>query len=40
MSDWLLGQQINIKFYVKLEKNASDTRAMFSEAYGGEGMRK
>jgi hypothetical protein len=31
--------QINITFWVKLRKNASDTCAMFSEAYGGEAMK-
>jgi hypothetical protein len=31
---------MNIKFCVKLEKDASDTFAMLSEAYGGEDMKK
>jgi hypothetical protein len=35
MSDQFLQQQINIKFWVKLGKNESDTCAMLSEAYGG-----
>jgi hypothetical protein len=34
-----LEQQISIKLYVKLGKNASDTCAMLSEAYGGEVMK-
>jgi hypothetical protein len=34
-----LEQQINIKFCVKLEKNANDTCAVLSEAYGGEAMK-
>jgi hypothetical protein len=38
MSDWFLEQQINIKFCVKLGKNASDTCAMLSKAYEGEVM--
>jgi hypothetical protein len=40
MSDQFLEHQINIKFCVKLGKNASDTCAMQSEAYGGEAMKK
>jgi hypothetical protein len=36
MSDRFLEQRINIKFCVKLEKNASYTYAKLSEAYGGE----
>jgi hypothetical protein len=39
MNDWFLEQQINIKFCVKLKKNASDTFAMLSEAYGGKAMK-
>jgi hypothetical protein len=35
-----LEQQINIQFYVKLGKNASNTCAVLSEAYGGEAMKK
>jgi hypothetical protein len=34
MSDQFLEQRSNIKFSVKLGKNASDTCAMLSEAYG------
>jgi hypothetical protein len=34
MSDWFLVQQVNIKFYVKLGKNASDIYSVLSEAYG------
>jgi hypothetical protein len=40
MSDRFLDQRINIKFCVKLGKNASDTCAMLSDAYGGEAMKK
>jgi hypothetical protein len=40
MSDRILEQGINIKFCVKLEKNASDTCAMLSEAYGENVMKK
>jgi hypothetical protein len=40
MSDRFLEQRNNIKFCVKLGKNASDTFAMLSEAYGGEAMKK
>jgi hypothetical protein len=36
MSDRFLQLRINNKFCVKLEKNASDTCAVLSEAYGGE----
>jgi hypothetical protein len=39
MSDWFLEQQTNIKFCMKLQKNASDTCAMLSEAYGGKAMK-
>jgi hypothetical protein len=39
MSVRFLEQRINIKFCVKLGKNASDTCAMLSEAYGGEAMK-
>jgi hypothetical protein len=35
-----LQQQIHIQFCVKLGKNASDVCEMFSEAYGGEAMKK
>jgi hypothetical protein len=31
---------LNIKFWVKLGKNASDTCAMLSKSYGGEAMKK
>jgi hypothetical protein len=31
---------MNIKFCVELGKNASDTCALLSEAYGGEAMKK
>jgi len=34
MRDQFLGQQINIKYSVKLGKNASDACAMLSKAYG------
>jgi hypothetical protein len=37
---WFLEQQINIKLCVELRKNASDTCAMLSEAYGGEAMKR
>jgi hypothetical protein len=40
MSGRFLEQRINIKFCVKLGKNASDTYAMFSEVYGEEAMKK
>jgi hypothetical protein len=40
MSDQFLEQQININYFVKWGKNASDTCAMVSEAYGGEAMKK
>jgi hypothetical protein len=40
MSDPFLDQWINIKFCVKLGKNASNNCAMLFEAYGGEGMKK
>jgi len=35
-----LQQHINIKFCAKFGKNASDTCATHSEAYGGEAMEK
>jgi hypothetical protein len=38
MSDGFLGQRINIKFRMKLGKNASDICAFLSEAYRGETM--
>jgi hypothetical protein len=37
---WILERRINVKFFVKLGKNASDTCAMVSEGYGGEAMKK
>jgi hypothetical protein len=40
MSDRFLEQRINIKFCMKLGKNASDTCAMLSKAYGREAMEK
>jgi hypothetical protein len=40
ISDQHLEQQINIKFYVKLGKNASDTYGKLSEVYGGGTMKK
>jgi len=39
MSDRFLEQRIDIKFCVKLGKNASDTCAMLSKAYGGEAVK-
>jgi hypothetical protein len=36
MSDRFLEQQINIKFCVKLGKNANDISTTLSEAYGEE----
>jgi len=40
MRDQFLEQRININFCVKLGKNASDTYAMLSMAYGGEAMKR
>jgi len=40
MSDRFLEQRINIKFCVKLGRNASDTCEMLFEACWGEGMKK
>jgi hypothetical protein len=40
MSDQFLEQQINIKFCVKLGKDASDTCVILSKAYGAETMKK
>jgi hypothetical protein len=34
-----LEQQINIKFHVKLGKNADDTSAVLSKAYVGEAIK-
>jgi hypothetical protein len=39
MSDWLLEQRIDIKFCVKLGRNASDTCAMLSKDNGGKAMK-
>jgi hypothetical protein len=39
MNDWFLKQQINISFCVKLGKNASETCAMSSKAYGGKSLK-
>jgi hypothetical protein len=39
MNDRFLEQLINIKFCVKLGRNASDTCAVLSEAHGGGGMK-
>jgi hypothetical protein len=40
MSDRLLEQCINIKFYAKLGKNASKTLQMLTKAYGAGAMIK
>jgi hypothetical protein len=40
MSDRFLEQGINIKFCVKLGKNATDIYVMLFEAYGREFMKK
>jgi hypothetical protein len=40
MNDWFLEQHTNIKFCVKLGKNASDTCAVLSKTYGGEAMKE
>jgi len=40
MNDQVLEQQINIEFFVKLGKNASDACAVLSKAYGGDAMKK
>jgi hypothetical protein len=39
MSCQFLKQRIDIKLCVKSEKNATDTCAMLSEAYGGEAVK-
>jgi hypothetical protein len=39
MSDRLLGQRINIKFCAKLDKSASETVQMLTEAYGADAMK-
>jgi len=38
MSDLFLEKQNNIRFCVKLGKNASDTCAILPKAYGGEAV--
>jgi len=40
MSDLFLEKQSNIRFCVKLGKNASDTCAILPKAYGEEAMMK
>jgi hypothetical protein len=40
MSDRFSEQLIDIKFCLNSGKNASDTCAVLSEAYGGEAMKK
>jgi hypothetical protein len=40
IGDRFLEQRINIKFSVKLGKNASDTCAKLSKAFEGEAMKK
>jgi hypothetical protein len=40
MSDRLLEQRINIKFYAKLGKSASEILQMLTEAYGADAMKK
>jgi hypothetical protein len=40
MSDRLVEQRINIKFCLKLGKNASGTCALLPEAYWGEAVEK
>jgi hypothetical protein len=40
MSDRLLEQHINIKFCAKLDKSASETPHMLTEAYGTDAMKK
>jgi hypothetical protein len=39
MIDGLLEQRINIKFYAKLGKSASETLQMLTEAYGADAMK-
>jgi len=39
MTDRLIEQGINVKFCVKLRKNASDTCEIPSDAYGAEAMK-
>jgi hypothetical protein len=40
MGNRILEQRINVKFCVKVRRNASDTYAMLSKAYGGKAMKK
>jgi hypothetical protein len=40
MSDRLLEQCINIKFSAKLDKSASETLQMLTEAYSADAMKK
>jgi transposase len=40
MSDRLLEQCINIKFYAKLGKSMSETLQMLTEAHGANAMKK
>jgi hypothetical protein len=40
MSDKLLEQSINIKLCAKLDKSASETLQMSTEAYGADAMKK
>jgi hypothetical protein len=39
VSDRLLKQRVNIKFYAKLGKSASETLQMLTEAYGADDMK-
>jgi hypothetical protein len=40
MSDRLFEQRINIKLCAKLDKRASETLQMLTEAYGADAMKK
>jgi hypothetical protein len=40
MTARLLEQRINIKFCAKLDKSASETLQMLTEAYGADAMKK
>jgi hypothetical protein len=40
MSDRLLEQRINIKFFAKLGRNASETLQVLTEAYDVDAMKK
>jgi len=40
MSDWFLEQQTNIKFCMKLGKNAGDTCTVLFKAHGEEATKK